>query len=341
MINLLIKIKKYLLDYYDNNLAFTKFGDLYSNLENIQKKQPSNSKFIEFKSSRKVDIKPFLIATSSQGLLLYFNGKITKLFNEKGFYGITKLSNKFYAFHKTGMHGNIISFKLKDNKAIENKIIVKGLSRGIHQIDFINNDLYVTNTYDNSILIYKDAKNKENINWKKFDDIIYPNGKLNNGRSSDNYNHFNSIFKYKNDIHIIAHNETKKTKRKSEIYTINYSKRKNITIQKTDGSNCHNIYLNKNQKIYCKSLEGILSINNKDVISHKDIFTRGLSVSDKHIILGGSEIQLKRENRDTTNGYIFIYNTELELKQKISIKNTQIQEIRLVNNEKTLSNYIR
>ena len=46
------------------------------------------------------------------------------------------------------------------------------------------------------------------------DDIIYPNGKLKNGRLSKNYNHFNSIFKYKNDLHIIAHNETKKTNRK-------------------------------------------------------------------------------------------------------------------------------
>ena len=34
MINLIVKIKKNLLKYYDNNLAFTKFGDLYSNLEN-------------------------------------------------------------------------------------------------------------------------------------------------------------------------------------------------------------------------------------------------------------------------------------------------------------------
>ena len=140
MINLIVKIKKNLLKYYDNNLAFTKFGDLYSNLENIIQQRPSNSEFIEFESSNPIDITPFLIATNSQGLLLYFNGKIKRLFKERGFYGITKLSNKFYAFHKTGMHGNIISFKLKNNKAIENKIIIKGLSRGIHQIDFINDD---------------------------------------------------------------------------------------------------------------------------------------------------------------------------------------------------------
>ena len=33
MINLIVKIKKNLLNYYDNNLAFKKFGDLYFNLE--------------------------------------------------------------------------------------------------------------------------------------------------------------------------------------------------------------------------------------------------------------------------------------------------------------------
>ena len=53
--------------------------------------------------------------------------------------------------------------------------------------------------------------------------------------------------------------------------------------------------------MFCKSHEGTLNINEKDVISHKNIFTRGLSVSDEYIILGGSDIQPNRLKREETN----------------------------------------
>ena len=92
--------------------------------------------------------------------------------------------------------------------------------------------------------------------------------------------------------------------------------------------------------MYCKSFEGVLSINNKDSIIHKNKFIRGLSVSDKYIILGGSGIQLKKEERKNTNGYIYLYKSNLELIQTISVNNTQIQEIRQIDqDEKTFSNH--
>lgn len=330
-------IKKNIFSYYDTNIAFSKYAYFYYLTENLNKIIPINRIFNEFLTDEKrVNIK-FLIATQSQGLLLYDNGLITKLFQEKGFYGITKFDDYFYAFYKTGMHGNIISFKITNNKANEIKTRIQGLSRGIHQIDFINNDLYLTNTYDNSILVYNNLHNREKLYWKNYNQIIYPNGKLNNGRNSSNYNHFNSLFKFKNHLYLIAHNETKKTKKLSEIYTIDSLNNK-IKSQ-IDGSNCHNIYIDNKTQIYCKSLEGILSINNEDKIQHKNIFTRGLSITNKYIILGGSDIQANRDKRGDTNGYIFIYDSKLNLIQTVIIKNTQIQEIKMVNKEKTFSNY--
>ena len=47
------------------------------------------------------------------------------MFNKKGFYGITKHNHLYFAFYKTGMHGNIISFKLQNNQAINVKVIIK------------------------------------------------------------------------------------------------------------------------------------------------------------------------------------------------------------------------
>ena len=322
MILLFKKIQEYIFNYYDSNIAFTKIADFFYLFENFRKIKATNYKFSNFSSSEKIEKITFLIATQSKGLLLYNNGEIIQLFNKKGFYGITKHNHLYFAFYKTGMHGNIISFKLQNNQAINVKVIIKGLSRGVHQIDFIGNNLYVTNTYDNSILIYNNANKKENIHWRNYNNIIFPNGKLQNGRKSSNYNHFNSIYEYREKLYII---ETK-----------------DQTVIKKDiinGSNCHNIYMDDKTKIYCKSLEGIVSINEKDSISHEGIFTRGLSLTNTHIIIGGSEIQTDRKKRKYTNGYIYIYNLKLQLIQTISINKTQIQEIKMIKNEKTFSNY--
>jgi hypothetical protein len=333
------KIKKNIRNYYDNKIAYSKFGDWFYLLENRDKTNPVNENFTKYSASGDTSNISFLIGTQSQGLLLYNNGEITMLFKENGFYGITKLSDTFYAFHKTGMHGNIISFRIEKNKAIDINTVIKGLSRGIHQIDFIGQDLYVTNTYDNSILIYSKLVSKHNLHWKDYNKIIYPNGKLQNGRKSSNYNHFNSLFKYKNKIFLIAHNETKKTNRSSEIFTLNDITLKTLDIKKIDGSNCHNIYIDNENKMFCKSHEGTLNINEQDVISHKNIFTRGLSVNDEYIILGGSDIQPNRLKREKTNGYIYIYDSQLSLKQTILIRNTQIQEIYMEISEKKMSNF--
>ena len=333
------KLKKTIRNYYDNKIAFSKFGDLFYLLEDRNKTTPVNENFTKYSSRGDTTNIDFLIATQSLGLLFYNNGKIIRFFKEKGFYGITKFSGTFFAFHKTGMHGNIISFRIESNKAIDVKLIIKGLSRGIHQIDFIGQDLYVTNTYDNSILIYSNLVSKHNLHWRDYNKIIYPNGKLQNGRKSSNYNHFNSLFKYKNKIFLIAHNETKKTNRPSEIFSLNSFTLNTLDRKKINGSNCHNIYIDNENKMFCKSHEGTLNINGKDVILHKNIFTRGLSVSDEYIILGGSDIQPDRLKREETNGYIYIYDSQLSLKQTILIQNVQIQEINMVINEKTLSNY--
>ncbi|MEC9209214.1 MAG: hypothetical protein VX762_02180 [Bacteroidota bacterium] len=336
----LIKIYERVITFYHNKIAFSKIGDIISTFESFRKEKGVINSDLEYSvCGDKVDVK-FLISTQTQGLILYNKGILIQLLKEKGFYGITQNDDLYFTFYITGLHGKIISFRLDNNKIKDVTTRIKGLSKGIHQIDFIDDDLYVTNTYQNSILVYQDMQQKQELHWKQHDKIIYPNGKIKKGRASNNYNHFNSIFRFKDNIYLIAHNETKKTKRVSEIYTLSLNNHKTIIKEKINGSNCHNIYKDNNNYMYCKSLEGTLTINNKDVIFHKNKFTRGLSVSDKYIILGGSEVNLKREERKNTNGDIYLYNSDFELAQTISIKNTQIQEIRQIDqDEKTFSNY--
>jgi len=346
-------LKKYLPKSYFNHIRKTqngilKFYDEFNNhiyldrvigfIENQQHVKVSNRRFDYVLLEGTIINISFLIGTSQAGLLLYNNGKIFQLSADDGFYGITKYNDEWYAFHKTGGHGRVISFNVRGNCIYNVQTKIWGLSRGVHQIDFIKDKLYLTDTYNNAILKYDDISNfKRPLYWRKYSACYHPNGKLNRGRTSKNYNHFNSIYAYDKNVYLIAHNETFKTKRLSEIYILDESFLKN-KIRKINGSNCHNYYKDKNSEVICLSMEGKIQHNGRSVLDLKQ-FTRGASISDDYFIFGGSDIELNATKRTGADGVVFITTKEFELISKLMIKNTQIQEIRrLDKQEYTLSN---
>lgn len=297
--------------------------------ENRKAYQEINAPFCGFQVEGTVPDISFLVGTSNQGLLLWRHGKMIQLIKAKGFYGITKQNEVWYAFHKTGMHGKIISFRIENNLVRDIKTVIWGLSSGVHQIDFFDkNKLAVVDSYNNALLIYENIHKCNNLFWRKYTIAVYPNGKLKRGRKSKNYNHFNSIYKKDNNILLLAHNETYKTGNKSEIYILdmNYQVKEIIRI---DGSNCHNIYMDNENEIICKSLEGKILINRTDAIDLKD-FTRGLSVADDFYIFGGTEKEFDKAKRGKKDGSVSIYDKEFNRNSSVVIKHTQVLEIRRV-----------
>ena len=129
----------------------------------------------------------YLIGCTS-GLLLLTNNQIHCI-SPYFTYGISKHNNSWYVFQKTGYYGRIISFKFRTlniNKIIfeSQKLVWTGLSPGVHQIDFWDQSLYLTDTNNNRIMII--TKNKK--------DFFYPKDKGSKKTRSLNNNHFNSIF---------------------------------------------------------------------------------------------------------------------------------------------------
>ena len=270
----------------------------------------------------------FLIGTSQRGLLLYRDGEVFQLFPFPGFYGITARDDLWYAFHKTGRHGRVISFRLGDNKITDAQTRIWGLSRGVHQIDFIERRLYVTNTYHNAILRYDNVEALHNVSWRNYSAIFFPNGRLRRGRASSNYNHFNSIYKYRDTVYLVAHNETYKTGRRSEIFLLDESfSVKGVSA--VNGSNCHNFYKDKYLEMVGLSLEGSVQNNGEEVL-HVNKFLRGMSVSDDYYIFGGSDIEPDQEKRGQAQGVVYVTDKNFNTVLTVTLGNTQVQEIRRV-----------
>jgi len=279
-----------------------------------------------------------IIGTSDRGLLLLENGILYQIVNAKGVYGITFKNERWYFFHKTKYHGRICSVNLK---TMDFKVHLYGLSIGIHQIDFVDDILFVVDTYKNRILKFSNIDNRLNSYWRTDVEKFYPNGKLKKGRDSSNYNHFNSIL-YKDDFfYLMAHNETYKTKRKSEIYKLD-KKFNVVSSEVINASNAHNICFDDKYMYFCDSIGKALSAQ-KDSGENKRVdlegFTRGVAINRSTIVCGSSKFEIERAKRNESTSTIYFLDKMLKVNDEFSLENTQINEIRITNGvDITLSN---
>lgn len=275
----------------------------------------------------------FLVSTAGNGLLLYKDGKLSRIINGDIIYGLTKEQNNWWVFQQNGDKGSVISFNINDHMGYNIRVRIPNLNQAIHQIDFIRDDLLVVDTFRNRVQVFKNAVSK-------IDDtlLLLPRGPVAN-RKDRNYCHLNSVYSDGERIYILAHNNINKTGSKSEVfvYDMNYTR---VGVLPMTCSGAHNYVRFKDAEWICDSESGTLLRNNKPVFSAGEkAFTRGLSISDEYILLGSSGISPIRVERKHRDGHVYIFDKKFQQIAKITIPKTQIMEIRQVDRDDyTLSN---
>lgn len=270
----------------------------------------------------------YLIGTSS-GLWLLMKNNLKRL-TAGTTYGITKQNNNWFHCQYTGHYSNINSFKLIINGSNVNLINrntkILGLHVGVHQIDSFNNNLYIVNTNRNILLICdKNGKIKK----------IFPNRKI-KGHYKNN-NHFNSVFVDRENIYILANNGPMRPKINSEIYIIEKDKYRTIDIIDTKGRFAHNIIKLDNKLMYCNSSEGELVFDDNVIFKSPDSFLRGIAVTEKNILVGGSQFAI-RIKRSHTEGKLYHLKRSGVLQNVFELPQIgQIFEIRAINGDIGLS----
>lgn len=234
----------------------------------------------------------FAVATK-RGLFLSRPGKLHHVLPGQ-FYGLTFIDDALIGFEcqMKARTGRLIRISRATGRM---DVLVEGLSPGCHQIDLIRGQLYVTNTYENAILTID--PNTWQITGEHF-----PLGQLSEeGRSSANYAHINSIWFDGAIIRLLCHNETAKTGRPSEILECGPDMQLRARVPTTAG-NAHNIVVDAGSVLICDSANATVS-NGTQPIKSFDHFTRGLSLPDGMIVVGESEYA-SRENRENVGGWI-------------------------------------
>lgn len=267
-----------------------------------------------------------IVVATKNGLYVLNEGKLSRILGGE-FYGITKFKDQIYVFEKAKEKGRVIILDQRfENDFFE--VLIDDLSLGCHQIDIIQSKLFITDTYNNRILIY-DIKGE-------LLDVKYPIGKLKYGRSSANYGHINSMYEYKDQIYLLCHNESKKTSRKSEILKLD-KELELIDRFSVEAFSAHNCVFYESELIICDSLNNSVISNNK-IKFKSNFFTRGISITKTHILIGGSEYS-SRSARSYASGVIFVLDCNFQLIEEISIPG-MVQEIRNIDEiDLTLSQY--
>lgn len=238
-----------------------------------------------------------LLIGTTRGLLLWNDGAVTQLL-EGGVYGISKLGEKWYCSHINGPNCAILELDIQGDQLISSKTIMER-GPGIHQIDFIGDQLVIADTKYNQICVCSVTEGLITT--------IVPNG-IQTGVHDETHLHLNSVFASGQTLYVMAHNLSGRYNRLSEIYEINLPDYTVRTHYPIDGMACHNIFVDEHGLMFLDSLEGRVIRHGKKVKLHS--FLRGLAITADNYFIGSNK-KASREER-IGGGSIFVFNQQFK-----------------------------
>lgn len=239
------------------------------------------------------------IAASRQGLFAV-GPTGSRLIAHGQFYGITIAPGTIWVFEacdwarNRSNRGRLLRIDHHDGQVIRAAVIARALDNGCHQLDLIDNALVLTDTYNQRLLRFAlDGGEPERIH-----PLPAPTPETNHG-----YFHANSLLAVGPRRYLLLHNDSSRTGRDSEIAVFDQAWRRTGTIP-LKGQGCHSLALMEDGAIIsCGSAKGELIDTHGRAIKICDRMTRGLSIDDGMVVVGGSTI-LERALRDEARGEV-------------------------------------
>lgn len=264
---------------------------------------------------------PSFIVAGYRNVALYHKNKIKILAtDDRTYYGVTWDHNDIYIGYRIGEPGTVSVF----NSSYELKGTLPGYWTFYHQLIFKDDMIYGAITANNSIMKF-DMKSQtmELQNWSN---------------TNVDLNHINSIWFDDDDFPWVCyHNNVTRDGifLNSQLNKLdkNFTK---ILDTITLGKDTHNVFIDKNLAYTCDSSNECLYILNLKTNKEKKVkigmWVRGLAVTDKYILLGGSIIGNSHNERTKGDGKIYLLDRK---KHKVLDEKTikdmgAVMEIRVV-----------
>ncbi len=284
-----------------------------------------------------------LVTTSTCVLHVDFPDGVFRVIQRHPSYGLTR--DKYGTFWFAQRDTSVVKkFRLIDGECegLEQsldlrKVISANASKyGIHGIDFVGDELYILDTYNNRCLIGVYA---EELGEVRIIQVIYPRGMHRDVGSYDKngyHAHFNTIYSVGDYVYMIAHNNTTKTEVPSELYMFNKDKLRLVGVVRDIGSCCHDLAVDASGDMYmCDSGNSEVKVfdGNKFNTVWNDkrhaSFTRGLAMNDDINIIGGSFREDDYVGRHIADSLLFVTDKDFETKCAIKLSDVgQVHQVR-------------
>lgn len=322
-----------IFNYLKNDLLAYIFAGQADRVLDAAKFSPVNFDHWDYVGGVDLSQVPAFFFSTKKGVFFFERGIIRQIWNKRSF-GLTKIFGSDCLLAATTLvdskylrFDNIISINLEGYSI---SLFSAPLRHQVHQIDAINENVYVTETYHNSIAVLD-----KNGNLLR---RLYPSGRGLHKPRSGNYKHFNSIFSDGQQIFLLAHNkgisvhEGKEiTGLRSEVITLD-STEQLIDCQAVEAVNGHNIYVDEGgRRFFCDSGgRNCLCMDDKVLFKMSGVYVRGLAIGRDLTLVGGSKIG-NRDIRENADASVFVLDSQRFQKQsEFTIKGVgQIYDIRL------------
>jgi hypothetical protein len=261
-----------------------------------------------------------LIFATSRGLFVldYLNGIAKRVLSGK-FYGLTRYGDSWLIARsnnrgpKYRRMSDISAITLSGDQVESLKQLAIGIPGELHQIDVIEDLLYVPHTGYNQILttsVRRLLGRTVPATILSFDntflDIFKPS-------------HLNSVFYNRGDRHVrlVAHNLTAHTAKSSDLVAYDPLTGEH-SVQRTESHSAHNVFTSDGETIYCDSNNRRL-VRNGQTIFEADKLLRGLSITDDRMYVGGSDVDFESSRRSSSDAAIYVLDRDGRLQGTVSI----------------------
>lgn len=253
------------------------------------------------------------------------------------FYGIAIEPHAILAFEacdrprEPTARGRIVRLPYAYGRITGAEILATGLDNGCHQIDLIDGRLCVTDTYRQRVLRFtREGGAPETLS-------PLPPAATNDWAGG--YAHVNSLIARGQDILLLLHNGADHTGRPSQVLRLTRDWRP-VGRVPLAGHGCHGLaVLEDDTVLSCGSLAGELVSTDGRRVKICDMMTRGLSVGDDGVVVGGSAFA-GRAARDTAAGALFFLDRDYRLQARLAVPAPVMEVRRLDGRDRSLSAHL-
>ncbi|UNS95079.1 hypothetical protein MMF93_00330 [Streptomyces tubbatahanensis] len=289
---------------------------------------PAGYRMVAGEAQGDVTDAPFAL-TTSQGLLVW-NGQHFDHLTRRPAYGLTVRDGVLWIFHRIGRHGQVVTVH-RHQEHVEVVPRVWGLPGGEHHIDFVDDELLVTDPVNGRILGYRLDDGIPAVHATR---AVRSLGL--GERAPRAPVRIGALFRHDQLLLVLADSGQGPGARQSEIWAFDSASRL-VAVVPAGGSQCHNLFFDGEQFVLCRSPERIVA-RGRQPVYRTDGFPRGLAVGEDRVLVGASALPHALPGRGNGVAHVDVLDRDFVRWGRISLRHGQIQNIRLLSGDLALSN---